>query len=1037
MKLQLDFFGLGKKKNRDKNTPGSWSDSFWDVLENMAENDAVKEQEEEFEGDRYFTEESFGQYNAKSTGYEEMEYYNTGEEPAEESYSEDAYDGEEYVDEDYAGEQYAQEAYADEDYHREDYNKEYADEDYAPLKDDVDEYEPEEYNEEKYAGGSYIKEEYAEEEYVSEEEYVEKEYISEEEYAEEEYVSEEEYTEEEYAGEEEYVEEEYAGEEEYVEEEYVSEEEQAYFAAAYERDEEYYRDEYVAYNDEEAEEYEVRRKRKTGNTVSSRAWSDYILIAGSIVALLLVLVVCGSLVIKMLQGEKEETVQVVGSQLSNITLIGEQGLLAVSEAQKALLNAVEEVQPTPTPKPTEYEEEDLKNEVEVSLSMTSIEKDLKIKFLNKETGKLVGNVPFSVVAKAADGSEFFWSDDDMDGIIYKKNLAAGEYSINVNDFSDEKYAFIAIAGSNKKVEVKQKIEYEKVDISAEIKDESEVDVQKEDTQQNGAIQEEYLQDTVQWVESTVLESSYEKIDKSTIPDPVTLSWRRMKEQLFGPSVVYAAEEITPITTEVPTEAPTEVPTATPTVAPTETPTVAPTETPTVAPTETPTVAPTATPTVAPTETPTVAPTATPTVAPTATPTVAPTETPTVAPTVAPTATPTVAPTATPSPTPTVSPSPSPTPIPMKGTLSSSKETVYIDSYVEVTVKIENEWEGTVVSATASDTSVAIVTVTGKTVRVTGVKEGTTKISVVYTSQDITSAPLVCDITVKKDPAKETGKYLKDSQGREVYVKDGESYRLATYADYYTAGEYYVRTEAKYTGWQIVDGKYRYYDASGKYVVGEQVIQGVKHTFGSDGALVIGTGVMGIDVSKWNGNIDWDAVKNSGVSYVIIRCGYRGSSKGALIQDSKFEQNIKGATKAGLKVGVYFFSQAIDKNEAVEEASMVLECIKNYTISYPVFLDVEPSGGRADKLTKAERTEICQAFCETIKKYGYTPGIYANKTWLETKLDMGVLNNYKVWLAQYASEPTYQGRYDMWQYKDSGKVSGISGDVDLNMSYLGY
>ena len=117
--------------------------------------------------------------------------------------------------------------------------------------------------------------------------------------------------------------------------------------------------------------------------------------------------------------------------------------------------------------------------------------------------------------------------------------------------------------------------------------------------------------------------------------------------------------------------------------------------------------------------------------------------------------------------------------------------------------------------------------------------------------------------------------------------------------------------------------------------------------------------------------------------------------------------------------------------------LLLQCVQNYKITFPIFLDVEPSGGRADKLSKADRTEICKAFCETVQKYGYTAGVYANKTWLETKLDMNVLNVYKVWLAQYASEPTYRGKYDMWQYKDTGKVNGISGNVDMNMSYMSY
>ena len=221
------------------------------------------------------------------------------------------------------------------------------------------------------------------------------------------------------------------------------------------------------------------------------------------------------------------------------------------------------------------------------------------------------------------------------------------------------------------------------------------------------------------------------------------------------------------------------------------------------------------------------------------------------------------------------------------------------------------------------------------------------------------------------------------------------------------------------------------------MTGEQVIQGAKYNFASDGSLVTGNGTRGIDVSKWNGTIDWTAVKNSGIEYVIIRCGYRGSSAGSLIEDPKYASNIKGATAAGLKVGVYFFTQAIDEREAVEEASMVLEKVKNYKISYPIFLDVEASGGRADSISKETRTAVCKAFCQTIQNAGYTAGIYANKTWLESKLDASALSAYKIWLAQYAATPTYTGRYDLWQYRSTGSVTGISGNVDMNISYLGY
>ena len=367
-------------------------------------------------------------------------------------------------------------------------------------------------------------------------------------------------------------------------------------------------------------------------------------------------------------------------------------------------------------------------------------------------------------------------------------------------------------------------------------------------------------------------------------------------------------------------------------------------------------------------------------------------------------------------------------------------TVYSTMQDTITVFItnasvpESEYK---IEAVSSNTNVATVAVAGRTVTVTGVAGGTADITVKYIEgEDVISQ--VCKVTVLTHPMTDTtSKLVTADSGAQVYVYDGSKYREATYADYYSASKFYVLGKAKYTGWQTRNGKVYFYDASGKKVTGEQVIQGVKYNFGSDGSMVTGSGVMGIDVSKWNGNIDWNAVKNSGVSYVIIRCGYRGSTQGALIEDSKFKSNIEGATDAGLKVGVYFFTQAIDNAEALEEASMVLDLVKKYRISYPIFLDVEPSGGRADSLSKEERTAICKTFCETIEKYGYTAGIYANKTWLTNKIDASALNGYKIWLAQYASTPTYTGRYDMWQYKDTGKVSGIDGNVDLNMSYLGY
>lgn len=296
----------------------------------------------------------------------------------------------------------------------------------------------------------------------------------------------------------------------------------------------------------------------------------------------------------------------------------------------------------------------------------------------------------------------------------------------------------------------------------------------------------------------------------------------------------------------------------------------------------------------------------------------------------------------------------------------------------------------------------------------------------------------CSVTVKPHPKYDKTTPLKDKENRQLFVQVGDNYREATYADYYVDNvKFFVQSGVKYTGWQTIDGKVYYFNAEGKYVTGEQVIQGAKYNFASDGVLMNGNGVLGIDVSKWNGTIDWKAVKNSGVSYVIIRCGYRGSSAGSLIEDSKFTSNIKGATSAGLKVGVYFFTQAVNEVEAVYEASFVIDKIKNYKISYPVFLDVEASGGRGDKISVDTRTKVCKAFCQTMQNAGYTAGIYANKTWLNEKINVSEINNFKIWLAQYAAKPTYGGRYDMWQYKSTGTINGISGNVDMNLSYMGY
>ena len=199
----------------------------------------------------------------------------------------------------------------------------------------------------------------------------------------------------------------------------------------------------------------------------------------------------------------------------------------------------------------------------------------------------------------------------------------------------------------------------------------------------------------------------------------------------------------------------------------------------------------------------------------------------------------------------------------------------------------------------------------------------------------------------------------------------------------------------------------------------------------------GNSRLGIDVSKWNKEIDWDRVKGAGIEFAIIRAGYRGSVTGSLVEDPYFVTNMKGASASGISTGVYFFTQAVNEVEAVEEASAVLKLIQGYQINCPIFIDTEGAGGngRADGLDPETRTLVCEAFCRTIENAGYTAGVYASRNWYNNNLYTNRLDRYCIWLAEYRSVPLYQGYYQMWQYTSKGTVDGIQGNVDMNISYF--
>ena len=644
--------------------------------------------------------------------------------------------------------------------------------------------------------------------------------------------------------------------------------------------------------------------------------------------------------------KQKEAIAAVGKKLEQVGTAGEEILSAVARQREE----AEDARDVSEAAPMEYEEKELETDMDLALKMTSVEKDLKIKFTNRETGKLVGNQAFTVsisgpVSKTA-------SDDDKDGILYLADMTPGDYTVTVTgpDTVDGGRA----AGVSGNVTVKDKIVYEQIDVADEVKKESEINASKEDT----AVHEQAPAapaDTVEWVESTRTEiaenggDAYEEVKKSDIPAPsaqATAYGNAPFGERTEDAVWFSKEGVSGNDGDGQDAKKVEE-----------------------------------------------------------------------------------------------------LQIPSSSMLKSgSTTTLSVTAKPEDAADISVDWKVT----EGSD----IVSVDEKGV-ITALKPGNAMVkAVARDGSGIESNLCVVMVVENENGGQETesgsesseqpdesqsasgSTPLKDRNGARLYCKEGDSYREATAADYEGHDVFYRKKESvsyRYTGWQTIGGKRYFYDKNGNPVTGDQIIQGVKYSFREDGSLD-GGNVMGIDISKHNGTVDWNAVKNAGVEFVILRCGYRGSASGVLVEDEKFRTNIKGATAAGLKVGIYFFSQAVNEMEAVEEASLTLSLIKGHKISYPVYIDVEAANGRADGLSAAERTKVVKAFCETVRDSGYTAGVYSNKNWFAEKMDTGAFGNYRIWLAQYTESPTYTGRYEMWQYSSRGTIPGIKGDVDLNICY---
>ena len=195
-------------------------------------------------------------------------------------------------------------------------------------------------------------------------------------------------------------------------------------------------------------------------------------------------------------------------------------------------------------------------------------------------------------------------------------------------------------------------------------------------------------------------------------------------------------------------------------------------------------------------------------------------------------------------------------------------------------------------------------------------------------------------------------------------------------------------------------------------------------------------MLGVDVSEHQGYIDWNSVKNDGYDFAFLRIGYRGYGQSGIIKkDYEFERNLENAKKVGILVGVYFFAQAVNEKEAAEEAQNVLTWLGGRSLDLPVVYDPESildDEARTDGVSGVQFTKNSLEFCKLIKEGGYKPMIYANMLWEAFELDLVALSDYPIWYADYEAVPQTPYRFKCWQYSNTGKVSGINGDADLDV-----
>ena len=748
---------------------------------------------------------------------------------------------------------------------------------------------------------------------------------------------------------------------------------------------------------------------------SAEFFNKLVYLLGGLIALFAIIVGVVFITAKTGKLASSSNMKDIGLELEDITVIGEEGINAVFGHEAERLSALYEAAES-----FEYSEVDEETGlVNVTLALTSIQKDLKIKFVNKNN-KLVANVPFKAEVTDPKGNSTTYTDDDKDGIIYLSDIASGDYSVKMiplNDFS----SLYSFASGTESVKVKDHIEYAKVDVSNEIRKESDAGAKDGQKTAHDTEVEGELKDTVEFVMTQKVAltegGGFSKIEKSTVVDPKkSFSSNKSPEPRFRKlagdtsggdpveieytvllkdgeiagvskaditgSVTCSDSSITVESVTWSSKSPDILSVSGNTVTGKLNASAVSANQDVVITAE-----------VRFSDGTIKSDSCTYTVTPSA-----------------------------PEPPEDLA-SFDVKDIPAKLTVGQTAKARFVivgkdgsslsAGDCTISCKSSDEAKATM-SSDGTITAVApgsvTFTVTCKSDRlgkdfkakftieivaddysisvepksctlILGSKESVTLKAVIpdsvadksvsWKSEDkeivtvkdgvltpVKAGKTTVTCTLKADKTKTAtcsvevidlssvkDKFLVTSDGKEVYVKNSEGkYVQASYADYYTAKEFYIASsvEYKYMGWWTFDGKTYYYDKNGNKVTGDQVILGTKYTFSSDGVLLTSNGTFGIDVSSFQGLIDWNSVAKSGVSFAIIRCGFRGSTVGGLFEDSKFYTNIKNAEGAGIKVGVYFFSQARNEVAAVEEATMVLQMVENDNISYPIFLDVENS-----------------------------------------------------------------------------------------------